>query len=106
MLPIAKLEAVSRRYSELEHLLCTPAVLGNPNELQKLNKELTSLEPVVVAFQKLRSTEKKIAEDKELSTDPELGELARDELPALEAEHVKLEQEIEFLLLPRDPNDE
>jgi peptide chain release factor 1 len=106
MLPTAKLEAVARRFNELDHLLCSPAVLTNHNELQRLNKERTDIEPVVTAFGKLRAIEKKIAEDRELLDDPDLGELARGELPDLEAEQVKLEREIELLLLPKDPNDE
>src|SRR5215212_6168244 len=106
MLPIAKLEAVARRFNELEHLLCSREVLNNHNELQRLNKERTDIEPVVAAFGKLRDLEKKIAEDRELLSDPDLGELARGELPALEADKDKLEREIELLLLPRDPNDE
>jgi peptide chain release factor 1 len=106
MLPTQKLEAVSRRFRELEHLLCSPAVLNKPSELQKLNKERTDLEPVVLAFQKLREIDKKIADDRELLDDPELGELARGELPELEAERARLEGEIQVLLLPKDPNDE
>lgn len=106
MLPIAKLEAVSRRFHELENLLCSPSVLGNHAELQKLNKERTDIEPVVAAFGRLRALNKKLAEDRELLDDPELGELARAELPELEAERGRLEQDLELLLLPKDPNDE
>lgn len=106
MLPIAKLEAVSRRFNELENLLCSPSVLGNHAELQKLNKERTDIEPVVAAFGRLRALDKKLAEDRELLDDPELGELARAELPELEAERGRLEQDLELLLLPKDPNDE
>jgi peptide chain release factor 1 len=106
MLPIAKLEAVARRFNELEHLLCSSEVLNNHVELQKLNKERTDIEPVVNAFSRLRAVDKKVAEDRELLDDPELGELARAELFELEAERGKLEQELELLLLPRDPNDE
>jgi peptide chain release factor 1 len=106
MLPIEKLEAVSRRFQELEHLLCSPAVLSDPGKLQKLNKERTDLEPVVVSFAKLKDVGKKIVEHKELLGDPELGELARSELPELEAEEARLAAELELLLLPRDPNDE
>src|SRR5579862_7331776 len=53
MLPIAKLEAVSRRFQELEHLLCSPAVLSDPNKLQKLNKERADLEEMTAEEQKL-----------------------------------------------------
>lgn len=106
MLPIEKLQAVSRRFQELDHLLCSPEVLREPDRLQKLNKERTELEPVVAAFQKWRDVEKRIAEDKEALADPDLAELARAELPELEVESAKLAAEIELLLLPRDPNDE
>jgi peptide chain release factor 1 len=106
MLPIAKLEAVSRRFQELENLLCSPAVLSDPSKLQRHNKERTDLEPVVTAFAKLCDIGKKITDDRELLADPELGELARLELPELEAEQLKIEADLEVLLLPKDPNDE
>jgi len=106
MLPIQKLEAVARRYNELENLLCTPSVLGNHNKLQQLNKERSDLEPVVSAFARLRDLEKKIADDREALADPDLSELAQAELPELEAQKQSLEADLEVLLLPKDPNDE
>jgi len=106
MLPIEKLEAVSRRFQELDHLLCSPEVLKDSNRMQKLNKERVDLEPVVEAFQKWRKLARQIAENQEAFSDPELMELARAELPELEAAVAKLTAEIELLLLPRDPNDE
>jgi len=105
MLPIAKLEAVERRFQELEHLLCSPAVLSDPAQLQRLNRERSDIEPVVAAFGRLREVERKIAEDKEALADPELAELAQAELPELNAERERLEGELQILLLPRDPND-
>ncbi|MEZ4301893.1 MAG: peptide chain release factor 1 [Polyangiaceae bacterium] len=106
MLPIAKLETLSRRFQELDHLLCSPEVLRDPDRMQKLNKERTDLEPVVAAFGRWRDIERRIAEDREALTDPEIEELARAELPELEADSAKLATEIELLLLPTDPNDE
>jgi len=106
MLPIGKLETLTRRFTELEHLLCSPAVLSDPNKLQKLNKERTDLEPVVVAFARLKDVEKRLGDNRELASDPELGELARAELPELEADQERLSADLEVLLLPRDPNDE
>lgn len=104
-LPRNKLEAVQRRYSELENLLCSPAVLADASQITKLNRERTELEPVVSAFGRLIELEKRIDEDKQALTDPELSELAAEELPALEEERTTLEQEVRVLLLPRDPND-
>ena len=106
MLPVVKLQAVARRFQELEHLLCSPAVLTDPNKLQKLNKERTDLDPVVTAFAKLQDLEKRIADNRGLLDDPELGELARMELPELETERQRLAGSLEILLLPKDPNDE
>ncbi|MBL9027234.1 MAG: peptide chain release factor 1 [Myxococcales bacterium] len=105
MLPRAKLEAVERRYQEVEHLLCSPQVLSDPRELTKLNKERTELDPVVAAWGKLLDVERRIDEDKAALTDPDLAELAEAELPELEGERTRLEQELEILLLPKDPND-
>src|SRR5690606_6150014 len=71
MLPIAKLEAVQRRFQELEHLMCSPAVLAAPAELQRLNRERSEIEPVVATFTRLRDVERRIAEDREALNDPE-----------------------------------
>lgn len=105
MLPRAKLEAVERRYQEVEHLLCSPQVLSDPRELSKLNKERTELDPVVVAWGKLLDVERRIDEDKAALSDPDLASLAEAELPELEGERTRLEAELEILLLPKDPND-
>jgi len=105
MLPRTKLDAVERRYQELEHLLCSPEVLGDRKELSRLTKERSDLDPVVGAWGRLRELERRIAEDRAALDDPELAELVRDELPGLEAQQAELEQEVQILLLPRDPND-
>ncbi|AKT44028.1 peptide chain release factor 1 [Chondromyces crocatus] len=105
MLPIAKLEAVERRFKELEHLLCSPAVLSDPTQMTRMNRERTELEPVVAAFNRLRELERRIAEDREALSDPELAELVEAELPELEVERDRLANEVQILLLPKDPND-
>jgi peptide chain release factor 1 len=105
MLPRAKLEAVERRYEELEHLLCSPEVLGDRARLGKLNKERSDLEPIVGAWGRLLGVERRIEEDREALKDPELADLAREELGEHEAERDRLLQEVELLLLPKDPND-
>ncbi len=106
MLPKEKLEAVERRYVELDNLLCSQEVLTDRNRLQKLNKERSDMEPVVLAWVRLRDLLKRIVEDKEALADPDLAELARAELPELEVEREQLERDVALLLLPKDPNDE
>ena len=105
MLPIEKLEAVARRFSEVENLLCSPSVLSNHQKLQQLNRERSEIEPVIVAFNKWREVDKKIKEDKEALGDPDLRALAEEELPTLEKRAATLEDNIKLLLLPSDPND-
>ncbi len=105
MLPLDKLEQLSRRYVELDDLLCDPRVLADRHKLSKLNKERTDIEPLVQAFGIYRALEKKIREDEEALADPELRELVELELPELQTERGKLEGQIQLLLLPTDPND-
>ncbi|MEO8874287.1 MAG: peptide chain release factor 1 [Polyangiaceae bacterium] len=105
MLPIAKLEQLSRRYGELDDLLCQPHVLSDRHQLSKLNKERSELEPLIGAFQKYQALEKKIQEDEEALADPDLRELVEAELPTLQSERGELVKSIEVLLLPTDPND-
>src|SRR5882672_9520793 len=105
MLPIEKLEAVARRYGELTEMLCSPSVLADHQQIQVLNKERTEIEPVITAFERWKTVEKRIKEDREALADPELRELVQEELPALERQSALLEQSLTLLLLPSDPND-
>lgn len=105
MLPLDKLEQLSRRYIELDDLLCDPRVLADRTQLSKLNKERTDIEPLVQALGRYRELEKKIREDEEALADPELREFVEFELPELHTQRIALEGEIQLLLLPTDPND-
>jgi peptide chain release factor 1 len=105
MLPIERLDQLARRYVELEELLCQPEVLNDRARLSKLNKERSDLEPLVGALARYRDVEKKIHEDQEALNDPELRDLAQAELSELGGERERLEQSIQLLLLPPDPNE-
>jgi peptide chain release factor 1 len=106
MIPTDKLQAFARRQDEIDQLMCDPAVLADPKRLNNLNRERTQLTPIVAGFTQWAALTKQIAEDKEALADPELGPLAREELPELERELGELERRIQILLLPKDPNDE
>jgi peptide chain release factor 1 len=106
MLPIEKLETLTRRYSELEHLLCSPEVLGDHNKLTKLNKEKNDLTYVVEAYASLKQKKGELEEAKKLEVDPDFREMAFEEVTRLNVEIPKLESTLELLLLPKDPNDE
>ena len=106
MLPIQKLEAIRRRCQELDQLLCDPANLADRNRLQELNRERSQVGTIVTAFDQWADLARRIAEDEEALADPELGALAREELPGLQQQRQDVEQQIRVLLLPQDPNDE
>lgn len=106
MIPAAKLESLTRRFAEVEQLLCDPKTLSDAQAYTTLNRERAQLLPVTEAFAKWTHLTKQIADDREALSDPELGPLAEQELPELVASLETLERDIQILLLPRDPNDE
>jgi peptide chain release factor 1 len=106
MLPIQKLEAIRRRCQEIDQLLCEPAIQSDRNRLQDLNRERSQVGAIVTAFDQWSDLGRQIEEDREALADPELGPLAREELPELEERLGSVEQQIRVLLLPQDPNDD
>src|SRR5258706_5541233 len=105
MLPLEKLTQLTRRYAELDELMCRPDVLSDRNQLSKLTKERSDLEALVQAFGRYRNVEKKLREDEEALADPELRALVEMEIPELQASLSNVEKDIQLLLLPTDPND-
>ena len=105
MIPVEKLEHLSRRYRELDDLMCQPDVLADRQKLAKLTKERADIEPIVGQFSRYRDVERTIRDNEEALGDPELRPLAELELPELQEEKSSLERSIQLLLLPVDPND-
>jgi peptide chain release factor 1 len=106
MLPLEKLRSLVRRHEEVEELLCDPGVLSDPRRLNTLNRERGQLVPIVDAMSRLDAIEARIADDRGVLDDPEIGPLARDEIQSLELERAEVEGRLRVLLLPRDPNDD
>lgn len=106
MIPIEKLQGLSLRSQEIDELLCDATINRDPKRLNDLNRERSHLSRVVEAFRQWQGLSRQIEEDRQALSDPELGELAREELPGLEQKLAELESGIQILLLPRDPNDE
>lgn len=100
-----KLQEIARRFDEIGELLEIPEIYGDPEQLRKLTREQKELEPVVTAYRAYRKAEAAIADSEELVSDPELGDIAREELKAAKEERERLYNELRILLLPRDPND-
>jgi len=105
---IEKLRDVEKRYDELERLLCDPGVLSDLARYQKLNKERSDLEELVLAVRRQHKLISDVEGHESLldDPDPELRELALAEIDELREERDQLELRIHQLLLPRDPFDE
>jgi peptide chain release factor 1 len=105
-IPVDKLDAIRARFREVEDLLCRPEVAKDAKRYTALSKERAEAAEVVAAYSGYREIEKSIQEDREALNDPELREIAQEEIPELEAELAVVTKKIQLLLLPKDPNDE
>ena len=103
-----KLQEIEHKFERLEAELGDPAVLSDAARLRNITKERSRLVPLVEAFRELKRVR---AEVKDYETalsdaDPEMRQMAKDELPALRGRVGELEEKLKVLLLPKDPNDE
>ncbi len=101
-----KIEELERRYQELEALLSDPTVISNQPEFRKLSREHSDLSELVAAYRRYRKVLADISDNRELLADPDMKEMAEDELKSLESEKEQLDADIRLLLLPKDPNDD
>ena len=102
---IDRLEKTLAKYNELKEELSNPETLQDIKKLTKLSKEQADLEELVECYKEYKVVLNNIEDDKELLKDPDLKDIAKDELSMLEEQKVVLEQKLEVLLLPKDEND-
>lgn len=100
-----RLENIESRYNEINAELMNPDIISNVKRTLELTKEQASLREAYDAYQQYKKLESNIADAKEMIKDPELGEMAREELKISEEAFDKLKGELEIILLPKDPND-
>ena len=100
-----KLETLCDHHEEISGLLSEPEIINDQNQFRKLSVEYGQLEPVVQTFTEYKQflEDKKAAED--LLSDPEMKEMAQDELKEVKPKLAQLETDLQKLLLPKDPND-
>ena len=104
-----KLRQIESRYDEMTSELSSPEVLADSARYQKLAKTHSELGEIVAKFREWKEIEKGLDGAKQLlaeSTDPEMKQMAHDELRELEARREVVEREVKVLLVPKDPNDE
>jgi peptide chain release factor 1 len=103
-----KLAATERQYDELLERLGSADVQNDPAEYRKSAKALAEIEPIVERFRDYKTVVQDVAQTEELlaGSDPDLRELAQEELKALVARRDTLIADLKVLLVPKDPNDE
>ncbi|PLX60457.1 peptide chain release factor 1 [Sedimenticola selenatireducens] len=102
----SKLDQIAERFEEITALLAEPEVQNNQNRYRELGQEYALLEPVVECFGRYRDLESEIASAREMLSDPEMADLAKEELAEGEQRLQQLEPQLQLLLIPPDPNDD
>ncbi len=103
-----KLDHLSQRFEEITALLAEPDTQNDQDRFRALSREYAQLNPVVTAYRGYLETLEAAAFAESLAGDPDadVRAMAKDELADAEAKQAKLEEDLQILLLPRDPNDE
>jgi len=101
-----KLEALAERREELERLLSDPAVVGDNDRFRTLSREFSQLEPVANALADEARAKADLAAAEAMREDPDLRELADEEITAAQQRLQQLDEELALLLVPRDPRDD
>ena len=104
-----KLAEINKRFEKLTGELAQPDVSQNQARYRKLTLEHSGLQEIVECYQRYLETQQELEDNHELATasdeDPEIREMATQEIPELSQQLEELEKQIQLLLLPKDPND-
>jgi peptide chain release factor 1 len=100
-----RLEQLAHRLIEVDALLAEPEIASDMDRYRKISRERAELEPVVMAFNAYRATKGDIQAAQEMMSDPDMRDMAEEELELGREKLEKLEAELQVLLLPRDPDD-
>lgn len=102
-----KLKSLTQRHVEVSELLSKPETISDQNKFRDLSREYSKLEPVVECFKRYEIAKSSYTEAEELlqDSDPELRKFGEEELLSNKQQMAELEEELQVLLLPEDPND-
>ena len=102
---LEKLKALELRYEDLQNQLGDPKVYSDSERLQQVNRELKELSPIAETYRAYIAADSRKKESEELLHDPDLKEMAQEELLEAKAELESLKEKLTILLLPKDPDD-
>lgn len=103
----SRLEQLTDRFEEVSALLSDASVISNQNQFRDLSREFAEIEPIVHCFEAWRESLNDIEAAKELAedSDADMREMAADELAVARQKNEELDEELQRLMLPKDPND-
>ena len=101
-----KFEWIASRYEELSEAIVQPEIIADTEKYQACLKERANLEPQVEAWQRYQELLGHISQAREMLADPDLADMAQEELNELLPQQSAMETELQILLLPRDPDDD
>jgi peptide chain release factor 1 len=103
---IDRLEQMEQRYEELSAQLSLPEIVNDREKYQKAGKALSDLETPVLKFRELKQMRQSLADARAMLADPDMKDMAEEEIASLAPREQAIEEEIKILLLPKDPNDD
>ena len=101
-----KLKAVENRFEELCFKSEQPDFYNDPKKAAKLLRERNDLEPIIEAFRAYKNAQQEMLDAEELMADPEMKELCQETYTSAKAAKEELYEQLQILLLPKDPNDD
>jgi len=101
----SRLEQISQRLIEVDALLAEPDAANDMDRFRKLSRERAEIDPVVMLFRSYEATEADLQTATEMMSDPELRDMAQEELDTAKARIEELEEQLQLQLLPKDPDD-
>ncbi|BES84979.1 peptide chain release factor 1 [Pectobacterium araliae] len=103
---VAKLEALQERHEEVQALLGEPSVIADMDRFRALSREYAQLTDITRCFQQWQQAQEDQQTAEMMLDDPEMRDMAQEELKEGKATIEALEQQLQVLLLPKDPDDE
>lgn len=103
---VAKLEALHERHEEVQALLGDAGTIADQERFRALSREYAQLSDVSKCFTDWRQVQEDIETAQMMLDDPEMREMAQEELQDAKARSEEMEQQLQVLLLPKDPDDE
>ena len=100
-----RLEAVEKRYEELNKKIADPEVIANTSEWTAYMKEHAEIEEVALKYKEYKKVQQELTDAEEMMKDPEMKELAEEEAREDREKLPKIEEELKLLLIPKDPDD-